>query len=80
MHGRDGRESREVMEQIHALVMRCRQEYMGADYLPTQVRDDIAGLLLALQDSQDRVNRAIDIADALRRAIADAKSQLDNDW
>jgi hypothetical protein len=60
--------------------MRCRQEYMGADYLPTQVRDDIAGLLLALQDSQDRVNRAIDIADALRRAIADAKSQLDNDW
>ena len=60
--------------------MRCRQEYMGADYLPTQVRDDIAGLLLALQDSQDRVNRAIDIADALRRAIADAKSQLDTDW
>jgi hypothetical protein len=60
--------------------MRCRQEYMGAEYLPTQVRDDIAGLLLALQDSQDRVNRAIDIADALRRAIADAKSQLDNDW
>lgn len=68
------------MEQVHALIMRCRQEYMGAEYLPTQVRDDIAGLLQALQDSQDRVNRAIDIADALRRAIADAKSQLDNDW
>jgi hypothetical protein len=60
--------------------MRCRQEYMQADYLPAPVRDDIAGLLLALQESQERVNRAIDVADALRRAIADAKSQLDNDW
>jgi len=68
------------MEQLHALVMRCRQEYMQADYLPAPVRDDIAGLLLALQESQERVNRAIDVADALRRAIADAKSQLDNDW
>jgi hypothetical protein len=61
-------------------MLRCRQEYMGADYLPNQVRDDIASLMLALQDSQERVNRAIDVADALRRAIADAKSQLDNDW
>jgi hypothetical protein len=68
------------MEQLHALMLRCRQEYMGADYLPNQVRDDIAGLLLALQDSQERVNRAIDVADALRRAIAEAKQQMNEDW
>lgn len=68
------------MEQIHALVLRCRQEYMQADYLPAPVRDDIAGLLLALQESQERVNRAIDVADALRRAIAEAKQQMNEDW
>jgi hypothetical protein len=68
------------MEQLHALMLRCRQEYMGADYLPNQVRDDIAGLLLALQESQERVNRAIDVADALRRAIAEAKQQMNEDW
>jgi len=61
-------------------MLRCRQEYMGADYLPNQVRDDIAGLLLALQESQERVNRAIDVADALRRAIAEAKQQMNEDW
>lgn len=68
------------MEQLHALMLRCRQEYIGADYLPNQVRDDIAGLLLALQESQERVNRAIDVADALRRAIAEAKQQMNEDW
>jgi hypothetical protein len=68
------------MEQLHALMLRCRQEYMGADYLPNQVREDIAGLLLALQESQERVNRAIDVADALRRAIAEAKQQMNEDW
>jgi len=68
------------MEQLHALMLRCRQEYMGADYLPNQVREDIAGLLLALQESQERVNRAIDVADALRRAIAEAKHQMNEDW
>jgi hypothetical protein len=75
------------MEQLHALMLRCRQEYMGADYLPSQVRDDIASLMLALQesqvalqDSQERVNRAIDVADALRRAIAEAKQQMNEDW
>lgn len=68
------------MEQLHALMLRCRQEYMGADYLPHQVREDIAGLLLALQESQERVNRAIDVADALRRAIAEAKQQMNEDW
>jgi hypothetical protein len=68
------------MEQLHALMLRCRQEYMVADYLPNQVRDDIAGLLLALQESQERVNRAIDVADALRRAIAEAKQQMNEDW
>jgi hypothetical protein len=68
-------------------MLRCRQEYMGADYLPSQVRDDIASLMLALQesqvalqDSQERVNRAIDVADALRRAIAEAKQQMNEDW
>jgi len=61
-------------------MLRCRQEYMGADYLPNQVREDIAGLLLALQESQERVNRAIDVADALRRAIAEAKQQMNEDW
>jgi len=68
------------MEQLHALMLRCRQEYIGADYLPNQVREDIAGLLPALQDSQERVNRAIDVADALRRAIAEAKQQMNEDW
>jgi hypothetical protein len=61
-------------------MLRCRQEYMGADYLPSQVRDDIASLMLALQESQERVNRAIDVADALRRAIAEAKQQMNEDW
>jgi len=68
------------MEQLHALMLRCRQEYMGADYLPNQVREDIASLMLALQESQERVNRAIDVADALRRAIAEAKQQMNEDW
>ena len=75
------------MEQLHALMLRCRQEYMQADYLPAPVRDDIARLMLALQesqvalqDSQERVNRAIDVADALRRAIAEAKQQMNEDW
>jgi hypothetical protein len=68
-------------------MLRCRQEYMQADYLPAPVRDDIASLMLALQesqvalqDSQERVNRAIDVADALRRAIAEAKQQMNEDW
>ena len=68
------------MEQLHALMLRCRQEYMQADYLPAPVRDDIASLMLALQESQERVNRAIDVADALRRAIAEAKQQMNEDW